>query len=63
MKINDTLDWLMSKLLDCKHQDKPVQDKYIVTRVREGLTDQLDKLINGYFTCNRSVYFVCVSCN
>lgn len=54
VKINDTLDWLMSKLLDCKHQDKPVQDKYLVTRIREGLVDQLDKLVSGYFACNRS---------
>jgi len=54
VKINDTLDWLMSKLLDCKHQTKPTQQKYLVTRMREGLTDWTDRLITSYFSYHRS---------
>ncbi|XP_063681702.1 transmembrane protein 135-like [Bolinopsis microptera] len=50
VKINDTLDWMMSKLLDCKHQSKPAHQKYLVTRLRERLTDQIDLLITSNFS-------------
>lgn len=54
IKINDTMHWLMKKLLSCKHQDKPANQKYLVTRLRENLAAKLDLLITQHFAYYRS---------
>ena len=53
IKINDTMDWLMSKLLSCKRQDQPEAHKYLVTRLRERLADKLDILVTKHCTFYR----------
>ena len=48
----------MSKLLDCKHQTKPPQEKYLLTRARERFTEEVDRLVARFFSYHRSIELV-----
>ena len=50
IKINDTMDWLMTKMLSCRNTDSDPRQKYFLTRLRENLTNKLNELVRLNFT-------------